>query len=33
MSDADFRSDFLRTLSERNYIHQITHPAELDAAA
>jgi tyrosyl-tRNA synthetase len=33
MSDADFRSDFLRTLSTRGYIHQITHSAELDAAA
>src|SRR6202012_930646 len=33
MSDADFKSDFLRTLSARGYIHQITHPAELDAAA
>jgi tyrosyl-tRNA synthetase len=27
------RSAFLRTLFERGYIHQITHPAELDAAA
>ena len=32
MTDA-FQSKFLRTLSERGYIHQITHPAELDAAA
>jgi len=28
-----FKSDFLRTLQARGYIHQITHPAELDAAA
>jgi tyrosyl-tRNA synthetase len=28
-----FRSDFLRTLQARGYIHQITHPAELDEAA
>jgi tyrosyl-tRNA synthetase len=28
-----FQSDFLRTLSTRGYIHQLTHPAELDAAA
>ena len=28
-----FKSDFLRTLRDRGYIHQITHPAELDAAA
>ena len=28
-----FQSDFLRTLRDRGYIHQITHPAELDAAA
>jgi tyrosyl-tRNA synthetase len=33
MSDTDFQSDFLRTLSERGYIHQLTHPTELDAAA
>jgi tyrosyl-tRNA synthetase len=33
MSDQDFKSDFLRTLRDRGYIHQITHPAELDAAA
>jgi tyrosyl-tRNA synthetase len=30
---AAFRSDFLRVLSERGYIHQISHPEELDAAA
>ena len=28
-----FASDFLRTMQGRGYIHQITHPAELDAAA
>ena len=28
-----FRSDFLRTLQTRGYVHQITHPAELDEAA
>ncbi|QLQ12047.1 MAG: tyrosine--tRNA ligase [Brevundimonas sp.] len=33
MTDAAFKSDFLKTLQERGYIHQITHPAELDAAA
>lgn len=33
MSDQDFKSDFLRTLRDRGYIHQVTHPAELDAAA
>jgi tyrosyl-tRNA synthetase len=33
MSDQDFKSDFLRTLQARGYIHQITHPAELDEAA
>ena len=33
MTDTDFKSDFLRTLQSRGYIHQITHPAELDAAA
>ncbi len=33
MSDEAFKSDFLRTLQARGYIHQITHPSELDAAA
>ena len=33
MTDTAFKSDFLRTLQARGYIHQITHPAELDAAA
>jgi len=30
---ANFKSDFLRTLSERGFIHQTSHEAELDAAA
>ena len=33
MTDQSFQSDFLTTLQARGYIHQITHPAELDAAA
>jgi tyrosyl-tRNA synthetase len=33
MSEPVFQSEFLRTLQARGYIHQITHPAELDAAA
>jgi len=33
MSDQTFKSDFLRILQARGYIHQITHPVELDAAA
>lgn len=32
MTDLPFKSDFLRTLQARGYIHQITHPGELDAA-
>jgi len=28
-----FRSDFLRTMQARGYIHSITHPDELDSAA
>ena len=28
-----FKSKFLQTMQERGYIHQITHPDELDAAA
>ncbi len=28
-----FKSDLLRTMQARGYIHQITHPAELDEAA
>ncbi|WP_287104379.1 tyrosine--tRNA ligase [Brevundimonas sp.] len=33
MTDQAFKSDFLRTLQVRGYIHQITHPTELDEAA
>jgi tyrosyl-tRNA synthetase len=33
MSDGPFKSEFLQTLQARGYIHQITHPDELDAAA
>ena len=33
MTDPVFKSDFLKTLQARGYIHQITHPEELDAAA
>ena len=33
MTDQAFKSDFLRPLQARGYIHQITHPVELDAAA
>src|SRR5215217_8728450 len=33
MTEPTFKSDFLRTLQARGYIHQITHPDELDAAA
>ena len=33
MTDPVFKSDFLKTLQARGYIHQITHPAELDEAA
>ncbi len=32
-AQAEFKSDLLRTLQARGYIHQITHPEELDAAA
>ena len=32
-AQTQFRSDFLRTLQARGYIHQVTHPAELDEAA
>lgn len=32
MTDLPFKSDFLHTLQARGYIHQITHPGELDAA-
>ena len=33
MSEPAFKSNFLQTMQARGYIHQITHPAELDAAA
>jgi len=33
MSEAAFKSEFLKVLQSRGYIHQVTHPAELDAAA
>ncbi|MBU2166456.1 MAG: tyrosine--tRNA ligase [Alphaproteobacteria bacterium] len=33
MTDHAFQSDFLKTLRDRGYIHQVTHPDELDAAA
>lgn len=33
MTDTAFQSDFLKTMQARGYIHQITHPTELDAAA
>ena len=29
---ANFKSDFLRTLAERGFIHQLSHEAEMDAA-
>ncbi|MFN3523041.1 MAG: tyrosine--tRNA ligase [Phenylobacterium sp.] len=31
-AEQPFRSEFLRTMQARGYIHQITHPAELDEA-
>ncbi len=33
MTEPAFQSDFLKTMQARGYIHQITHPTELDAAA
>ena len=33
MSDQPFKSEFLRTMQARGYLHQITHPVELDEAA
>ncbi|MFI4949453.1 MAG: tyrosine--tRNA ligase [Caulobacterales bacterium] len=33
MSDQPFESEFLRTMQARGFIHQITHPMELDTAA
>ena len=32
MTEHAFKSDFLKTLQARGYIHQITHPEELDVA-
>src|SRR5690606_39138596 len=32
MTETAFKSDFLQTLQARGYIHQITHPSELDSA-
>jgi tyrosyl-tRNA synthetase len=32
MTDQAFKSDFLKTMQARGYIHQIAHPEELDAA-
>ena len=33
MSDPAFKSEFLRVMRDRGYIHQISHPEELDEAA
>ena len=33
MTEPAFQSDFLKTLQSRGYIHQVTHPVELDEAA
>jgi tyrosyl-tRNA synthetase len=33
MPDQPFKSEFLKVLQERGYIHQVTHPEELDEAA
>ena len=33
MTEPAFQSDFLKTLQARGYIHQVTHPVELDEAA
>jgi len=33
VSETAFKSDFLRLMKARGYIHQITHPVELDEAA
>src|SRR6195952_2613513 len=33
MSDPQFKSEFLKVMQERGYIHQVTHPEELDEAA
>ncbi len=33
MSEPAFKSEFLKTMQARGYIHQVSHPDELDAAA
>ena len=33
MTEPPFKSEFLKVLQSRGYIHQVTHPEELDAAA
>jgi tyrosyl-tRNA synthetase len=33
MSDAPFKSEFLQTMRARGYIHQVSHPVELDEQA
>jgi len=33
MSEQPFKSEFLQTMQARGYIHQVTHPEELDEAA
>ena len=33
MPDQPFKSDFLKVMQDRGYIHQVTHPEELDEAA
>jgi tyrosyl-tRNA synthetase len=33
MTEAAFKSDFLQTMAARGFIHQITHPQDLDEAA
>jgi len=33
MTEHAYKSDFLKTLQARGYIHQVTHPVELDEAA
>jgi len=33
MPETAFKSDFLKVLRDRGYIHQVTHPADLDEAA
>ncbi|MBI1197145.1 MAG: tyrosine--tRNA ligase [Phenylobacterium sp.] len=32
MTETAFKSEFLKTMQARGYIHQVTHPEELDAA-